>query len=95
MAKRPSKESQQKALTRKAYRLNISVSKLKRLKTDSDGEERNSPLPHHGDMFVSHELYEEVSQQDAPGGHESASQEAAMAAREGAARAPPVITVVP
>ena len=49
-------------------------------------------------MFVSHESYEEVSQQDAPGGHEAALREAALGeavAREGAARAPPVITVMP
>jgi len=29
-------------------------------------------------MVVSHESYEEVSQQDAPGGHEAAMQEAAL-----------------
>ena len=85
-------------MKREAYRLNISVSELKRLKAASDGEECNSPVPHHGDTFVSHESYEEVSQQDAPGGHEAALREAALGeavAREGAARAPPVITVVP
>ena len=102
MAKRPSKESRQKALKREAYRLNISVSELKRLKAASDGEECNSPVPHHGDTFVSHESYEEVSQQDDPGGHEAAAwQEATLgalgeaAAGEGAAQAPPVIRVVP
>jgi len=84
---------------REAYQKNISLSELRRrLKAEGDGEESNSPLPHNGDMFVSHESYEEVSQQDAPGGHEAALREAALgeaAAREGAARAPPVITVVP
>ena len=47
---------------------------------------------------MSHELYEEVSQQDAPGEHEAELREAALgeaAVREGAARAPPVITIVP
>ena len=53
MVKRPSKESQQKALKREAYRLNISVSELKRLKSAGDGQERTSPLPR-GDIIVSH-----------------------------------------
>ena len=47
---------------------------------------------------MSHELYEEMSQQDAPREHEAASREAALgeaAVQEGAARTPPVITVVP
>ena len=106
MVKRPSKESQQKALKREAYRLNISVSELKRLKSAGDGQERTSPLPH-GDNILSHESYEAVSQQDAPpGAQEAASQEAVWpeaATREAAAQengelavtAPPVITVVP
>ena len=46
MVKRPSKESQQKALKPKAYRLNISVSELKWLKSAGDGQECTSPLPH-------------------------------------------------
>jgi hypothetical protein len=92
MAKKHTKDSRQKALKREAYRLNISVSELKRLKAASDS--CNSPVPHHGDTFVSHESYEEVSQEDAPGGHEAAWQEATLgalgeaAAGEGAARAP-------
>ncbi len=52
MVKRPSKESQQKALKHEAYRLNISVSELKRLKSAGDGQERTSPLPR-GDIIVS------------------------------------------
>ncbi len=101
MAKNHTKDSQQKALKHEAYQLNISVSELKRLKAASDGEECNSPVPHRGDTFVSHESYEEVSQQDAPGGHKAAWQEATLGALgeavagEGAVRAPPVITVVP
>ena len=93
MAKKHTKDSRQKALKREAYRLNISVSELKRLKAASDS--CNSPVPHHGDTFVSHESYEEVSQEDAPGGHEAAWQEATLgalgeaAAGEGAARAVP------
>ena len=64
-------------MKRKAYRLNISVSELKRLKSAGDGQERTSPLPH-GDIIVSHESYEAVSQQDAPSGaQEAALQEAA------------------
>ena len=66
MAKKHSKESQQKALKREAYQLNISLSELKRLKSVGDGEDRNSPLPHPGDIIVSHESYETVSLQDAP-----------------------------
>ncbi len=97
MAKKHSKESQQKALKREAYRLNISLSELlKRLKSVGDGEERNSPLPHPGDIIVSHESYETVSLQDAlqevvPGctPREAVSQEAASEA------ASPVIAVVP
>ena len=89
-----------------AYRQNISLSELKRLKSAGDGEERMSPLPHE-DIIVSHESYETVSQQDAPpeaqkaasreatwpeaGSRESAAQED----REPAVTAPRVITVVP
>jgi len=96
MAKKHSKESQQKALKREAYQLNISLSELKRLKSAGDGEDRNSPLPHPGDIIVSHESYETVSLQDAPQEvvpgcmpREAASQEAASEA------ASPVIAVVP
>jgi hypothetical protein len=96
MAKKHSKESQQKALKCEAYQLNISLSELKRLKSAGDGEDRNSPLPHPGDIIVSHESYETVSLQDAPQEvvpgcmpREAASQEAASEA------ASPVIAVVP
>ena len=66
MAKRPSKASQQKALKLEAYRRNKSVSKLKRLKSASDSEERRPPLPH-GDVIVSHDLCNDtVSQEDVP-----------------------------
>ncbi len=54
MVKRPSKESQLKALKREAYKKNISLSELKRLKAAGDGEERDSSLPHR-DIIVSHE----------------------------------------
>jgi hypothetical protein len=96
MVKNQTKESRQKALKREAYKKKISLSELKRLKAAGNGEEHNSPLPHHGDIIVSHESYETVSLQDAlqevlPGcAREAASQEAAL--REAVS---PFIAVVP
>ena len=65
MAKKHSKANQSKRLKLEAYRQNISLSELKRVKSAGDGEERTSPLPH-GDIIVLHESCNDaVLQQDA------------------------------
>jgi hypothetical protein len=102
MAKRPSKESHQKALKREAYQKKISLSELKRLKAAGDRDKRNSPIPQ-GDNIVSHQSHQHDAPQEVMPkcAREAASQEAMLgalgeaAAGEGAARAPPFITVVP
>ena len=82
MAKNQTKESQQKALKREAYKKKISLSELKRLLKSVDGDECNSPHPH-GDVIVSHQshhtlLSHDATQEVVPGcAQEAASQEAA------------------